>query len=233
MRHHLNTISFVLGSAFFLLVLSFPIVVFAGELAEGTATVRINVNIQELRAPKSFWRHALGYLGIRSSMRYPAPGTGMTVHSSAYAPSPYQTDSTPCITAAGTRVRPGVVATNFLPFGTLLQIGNEVYIVEDRMNHRYQNSIDIFFPSTSEALEFGSQELDVVIIGYGEPGQVLPREEPSELAEIEQAKSIKVRPRLSFRERFAGRINYLQRFAGNLVGIRSNDVNRYDIDCFS
>lgn len=210
--------------------LTIPTTSFANEPSNNTATIRVDVNIQDLEQPRSLWRRALNYLGIRrSAIRYPVPGTGITVRSSAYAPSPYQTDSTPCITAAGTRVRPGVVATNFLPFGTLIQIGNEVYIVEDRMNPRYRNSVDIFFPSTSEALDFGSQELDIIILGYGEPGQTLPREEPPE----EQAEPVKSQPSPSFKERVLGRINHWQRIAGNLVGIRSNDVNQYDVDCFS
>ncbi len=42
-------------------------------------------------------------LGARAIIQ-PEPGTTMTVPITGYAPSPYQTDSTPCITAAGTRV---------------------------------------------------------------------------------------------------------------------------------
>jgi 3D (Asp-Asp-Asp) domain-containing protein len=112
-------------------------------------------------------------LGIRSVTRIQPPvGTKLIVQASAYAPSPYQTDATPCTTAIGTHVRPGVVATNFLPFGTILQINGEKYIVEDRMNSRYDGYyMDIWFPSTSSALEFGRHKLDITIIGYGNPGQ--------------------------------------------------------------
>src|SRR3989338_10372975 len=89
-------------------------------------------------------------LGARAIIR-PEPGTTMTVPITGYAPSPYQTDATPCITAAGTRVRPGTLAANFLPLGTLLQIDDEVYIVEDRANSRYYQTVDIFFASPSVA----------------------------------------------------------------------------------
>jgi 3D (Asp-Asp-Asp) domain-containing protein len=206
----------------------------AGRLSDSTATIRLNIQTQETSQPQGIWRRALSYLGIRKDVsQYPQPGTGITVHSTAYAPSPYQTDSTPCITAAGTRVRPGVVATNFLPFGTLVQIGNEVYIVEDRMNPRYQHSIDIFFPSTQEALDFGSQKIDIIILGYGEPGQPLPREELPESSSEEQIESIESQSPPSLKERLIGRINHWQRIASDLVGIRSNNVNRYDVDCFS
>ncbi|MBI4021896.1 MAG: 3D domain-containing protein [Candidatus Andersenbacteria bacterium] len=117
--------------------------------------------------PNTLWQRLVSLLGARR----PAPGTTLAVTSTAYAPSPYQTDRTPCLTAAGTRVRPGTVAANWLPLGTLLNINGEVYIVEDRMHPRYQQSIDIFFPSTSQALEFGRRLLTISIIGYGTPGQ--------------------------------------------------------------
>jgi|GEM_PF-2283438 3D (Asp-Asp-Asp) domain-containing protein len=205
----------------------------AEEVSDSTATVRVNISALESEQPQSVWRRALSYIGIRGSVvKYPAPGSGLTVHSTAYAPSPYQTDSTPCITAAGTRVRPGVVATNMLPFGTLLQIGNEVYIVEDRMNPRYKNSIDIYFPSTSEALDFGRQEVDVVVLGYGKPGQTLPREEPVVEDEGATVKLASKESAPGFGARLIGRINQWQKIASDLAGIRSNDVNRFDIDCF-
>src|SRR4030042_3654518 len=36
----------------------------------------------------------------------------------AYSSTPEETDDTPFITASGNYVRPGVIAANFLPFGT-------------------------------------------------------------------------------------------------------------------
>lgn len=205
-----------------------------------SATVRLDITDQILpaanRPATGLWGQFFRQLGIRKQgARYIEPGSGLTVFSTAYAPSPYQTDATPCITAAGTRVRPGTVAANFLPFGTLLQIGDEVYIVEDRMNPRYPNSIDIFFPSTSEALEFGSKKLDIVVIGYGEPGQPLPRELPPE-PEPDEGEDI---PEIvdsnppNLADRVVGRLTYWQRVASDLVGIRAYDVNRYDVDCLT
>lgn len=130
--------------------------------------------------PTTWWGKLRFWLGARSLQLKPNPGTALTVNSSAYAPSPYQTDSTPCITAAGTRVRDGVVATNFLPLGTVLEINGKRYIVEDRMNSRYSITsaqqakyLDIWFPSTEEALQFGRQKLKITIVEYGSPGQNL------------------------------------------------------------
>ncbi len=80
----------------------------------------------------------------------------------AYSSRPQETDADPFITASGKRVRPGIVANNALPFGTIIRFpqlfGNQTFIVQDRMNiHKRDNHIDIWFPSTEEALQFGAK----------------------------------------------------------------------------
>ena len=137
-----------------------PVVVSAGSVWR--------TEISELQEPDTaavgFWQQVRVFL-FGQVARQPAVGTTFIVTSSAYASSPYQTDDTPCVTAAGTRVRPGVVATNWLPLGTVLEINDERYIVEDRMNSRFQGRfVDIWFPSTSAALEHGRQTLEVEIV---------------------------------------------------------------------
>ncbi len=86
-----------------------------------------------------------------------------------YSSSPWETDETPLVTAAGTQVRDGIIASNLLPFGTKVMLpdiyGNKVFVVEDRMNSRkgaYQ--IDIWFPSRPEALNFGAKLTEMEII---------------------------------------------------------------------
>jgi len=63
------------------------------------------------------------------------------------------------ITASGTKPRPNyTVACNFLPFGTLLCLEgfpHTVFKVEDRMNVRYTNRIDIYMQEHSAAKKFG------------------------------------------------------------------------------
>lgn len=90
------------------------------------------------------------------------------VFASAYSSTPDQTDSTPFITASGTHVRDGVIATNFLPIGTVIRIpelyGDKLFIVEDRMNRRYWQKIDIWFPERNMALEFGVQKVTIEIV---------------------------------------------------------------------
>jgi 3D (Asp-Asp-Asp) domain-containing protein len=86
----------------------------------------------------------------------------------AYTSLPDETDSTPFITANGTHVRDGIVATNILPFGTEIEIpslfGTKVFTVEDRMSPHFQNTIDIWMPTKGKALFFGLNYADVVIM---------------------------------------------------------------------
>ncbi len=88
-----------------------------------------------------------------------------TVPATAYNSVPGQTDDTPFITASGTHTRPGVIAANFLPIGTHLTIpdiyGDQVFIVEDRMNSRYDERIDIWMESVSDARQFGLKNVTI------------------------------------------------------------------------
>lgn len=96
-----------------------------------------------------------GLLAAGGSQRIAYSGT---VLATAYNSLPNQTDSSPWITASGTRCREGVIASNFLPMGTKVKIagfGNRIFRVEDRMNKRYKNRIDIWFRDYSDAREFG------------------------------------------------------------------------------
>ena len=91
------------------------------------------------------------------------------VTATAYSSTPDQTDSSPFITASGSHVRDGVVAANFLPFGTIIKIpdmyGNKTFSVEDRMNRRYQEGrIDIWFSTREQAKEFGVRNIKIEIL---------------------------------------------------------------------
>ena len=85
-----------------------------------------------------------------------------------YSSSVNETDNTPFITAKGTYVRDGIVASNFLPFGTAIKIpeifGNKIFVVEDRMNSRYWYNVDIWFPSKDLAKTFGRKTLKIEIV---------------------------------------------------------------------
>ena len=84
-----------------------------------------------------------------------------------YSSTPDQTDDTPLITASNTFVRDGVIASNFLPFGTKVRIpelfGDKVFVVEDRMHERFSDRIDIWFPDRESAKQFGLRKATVQI----------------------------------------------------------------------
>ena len=85
----------------------------------------------------------------------------------AYSSSPDETDDTPNITAMGSETRNGVIAANFLPFGAKVRIpklfGDTVFTVEDRMHQRFQDRLDVWFPTKAEAKRFGLQFTEVEI----------------------------------------------------------------------
>ncbi len=92
----------------------------------------------------------------------------MKVIITGYSSTTWQTDDTPFITAAGTDVRRGIVAANFLPFGTRIRIpdvyGNRIFVVEDRMHPRNHYHVDIWFENYWEAKSFGVKNAYVEIL---------------------------------------------------------------------
>ncbi|HOK35291.1 MAG TPA: 3D domain-containing protein [Candidatus Pacearchaeota archaeon] len=88
----------------------------------------------------------------------------LTAYSSTY----FECDGNPFRTASGTYVREGIVATNFLPFGTKIRIpeifGDKIFVVEDRMAKRYWKTVDIWMPTHQSALNFGVKHAEIEII---------------------------------------------------------------------
>ena len=96
---------------------------------------------------------------------------------SGYNSEVAQTDDSPFITAKGTYVRDGIVAANSLngtfnvPFGTALKFKNcgsvdpeKIFVVEDRMNTRYQRNVDIWFESKADAISLGRRLCQIEVI---------------------------------------------------------------------
>lgn len=85
----------------------------------------------------------------------------------AYSSSVDQCDSTPFITANGKHVYDGLVAANFLRFGTNVKLpdyfGDKVFTVNDRMNSKYSTRIDVWMPTREQAIQFGTRYLKVEI----------------------------------------------------------------------
>ncbi|MFH1582212.1 MAG: 3D domain-containing protein [bacterium] len=93
----------------------------------------------------------------------------MNVVVTAYSSTVWQTDDTPFITAANTYVREGIVANNYLPFGTKVRMpeiyGDKIFIVEDRMSSKKSNyHIDIWLSSYFEAKEFGAKKTYIEVL---------------------------------------------------------------------
>ena len=94
----------------------------------------------------------------------------MSVWATAYTSHPDETDDTPFITASGSHVRDGIAAANFLPMGTEFKLpelfGDRVFVVEDRMNARYNNVhiVDIWFDNKIQAIDFGKQKTTIEIL---------------------------------------------------------------------
>ena len=91
----------------------------------------------------------------------------------AYNSEPGQTDSTPFTTADGSTVRDGILAANFLPFGTKVRIpslfGNRIFEVHDRMNPRYTLRADVWMANKSDARKFGlKRNVKIEVIEMGD-----------------------------------------------------------------
>jgi 3D (Asp-Asp-Asp) domain-containing protein len=111
---------------------------------------------------------------VPSYTRVKALRTYRYVPMTAYTSRPEETDSTPFITADGSHVRDGIVAANFLPFGTKVRIpelfGDKIFEVHDRMNKRYPYKMDFWMEDYGEAIRFGVRYAHVEVVETEEAG---------------------------------------------------------------
>lgn len=91
----------------------------------------------------------------------------MKVVVTGYTSRVSETDNDPFVTASGHLVEDGVIAANFLPFGTKVRIpelfGDKVFVARDRMAPKYNNRVDIWFNDTKEAFELGVQNTTIEV----------------------------------------------------------------------
>ncbi len=95
------------------------------------------------------------------------------VDMTAYTSSIEECDSDPFITADGSHTQDGMIATNFLPFGTRVRIptlfGDKVFTVHDRMNKRYNRRIDVWMEKKDDMREFGVKRNTLIeVIEWGD-----------------------------------------------------------------
>jgi len=100
-------------------------------------------------------------------------GSRVTVKvvATGYSSSIWECDDTPFTTASNTRTRNGILAlsrdlisryTEDAPFSYGDQVhvsGVGSFLLEDTMNKRWRNRLDIWFPSKADALQFGIREV--------------------------------------------------------------------------
>lgn len=87
----------------------------------------------------------------------------------AYSSTVDQCDDDPFVAASGKRVYDGMIAANWLPFGTVIKIpelyGDKVFMVDDRMNSRYgYGRMDIWMDAPkNEVKKFGVKRVEIEI----------------------------------------------------------------------
>lgn len=133
------------------------------------------------------WTHCLERPGP-APVAVPGAGTsqvdGMVFHSvsvTGYSSRAEETDETPFLTAINTITAPGVVALSrdllrtFTPgapfdFGDRILIsGVGVYQVEDTMHPRWSRRVDVWFPSTAEAVAWGRRDTYIARVNETTP----------------------------------------------------------------
>jgi 3D (Asp-Asp-Asp) domain-containing protein len=95
-----------------------------------------------------------------------------TVHATAYTARAQECNSQPWVTASGTPSRVGVIAVSRdieqigIKLGDLVIIkGMGLFRVEDRMNKRWTNRIDILHANLEAARRFAKREVEIMWVG--------------------------------------------------------------------
>lgn len=170
----------------FIVQLGMPHVSLAAEINYNATTTFADFLQSDLidKEEKLFQSHPASqhFLPLESELPSVVGERWVTV--TAYSSDPRQTDHTPFTTAWQTPVRDGIVAANFLPLGALVRFpddfGDKIFVVEDRMNVRYQYRVDIWMPKASDAKAFGLQYLRLEVLGTRYPRDyVLDKFEPA------------------------------------------------------
>ncbi len=126
---------------------------------------------------------------------YAQPPEVFLLKATAYTSSRHETDATPHLTATGARTRLGILAVSRdlldeeLPYGSLVRLydlgrwqdgkgagtfdplfSGLLFVVEDTMNKRKRQQIDVWLPDRSLALKFGVRRVKVVVVRRGRAG---------------------------------------------------------------
>jgi len=170
MQNIMNIINKAAKSGILVMVLSVSFFSpLAGLIVEGSPSTIINSSEQEiLNTDENFYYDSNNtFFTSVNSLQLSIKTREVTI--TAYSSTPDQTDDTPFITASGAWVYDGVVASNFLPFGTKVKFPelfrDKVFTVDDKMHERFTDTrVDIWFPDRESAEEFGVKETIMEIL---------------------------------------------------------------------
>jgi len=88
----------------------------------------------------------------------------------AYSSSPDETSGDPFVTASGDRTTSGVLAHQYLPFGTKVRFpevfGDKIFVVKDRLHEKHTSEFlfDMWVHSKAEAKAWGAKILKVEVL---------------------------------------------------------------------
>lgn len=158
--------------------LSMPHKIFAQELANTDKNAGVKYQIPEIALESDTYAFNDKYvpeeIELQKIAAERAKGTSYkvletrTVTTTAYSSTVDQCDATPFIAASGKRVHDGMAAANFLKFNTKIRMpdifGDKIFVVEDRMNKRFDNRVDVWMESRQEALNYGVRHVRIEIL---------------------------------------------------------------------
>lgn len=138
-------------------------------IVEGSPSTIVDGSEQEiLGADEEFYYNSNDtFFTVVNSLQPSIETRKITV--TAYSSTPDQTDDSPFITASGAWVYDGIVASNFLPFGTKVRFPelfrDKIFTVDDKMHNRFTDTrVDIWFPDKESAKKFGIKETIMEIL---------------------------------------------------------------------
>jgi len=141
----------------------------SGLLVEGSPSIIINDSQQEIISNDNgeYYNSNDTFFSAINSIETAVRTKRITV--TAYSSTPDQTDDSPFITASGAWVYDGIVASNFLPFGTKVRFPklfrDKIFTVDDKMHNRFADTrVDIWFSDRESAKEFGIKETIMEIL---------------------------------------------------------------------
>ena len=128
----------------------------------------------------------LNIAGVPLAIAEPSPyETVILSYVTAYAAHPSLTDNDPQTAASGKKVYDGMIAANFLPFGTKVMFPeifpDKEFTVDDRMHRRYNDVLiaDILMDSIQSAKKFGvKRNVKMVILNQPKKASSTSQNQP-------------------------------------------------------